>query len=152
MAKFEKVNVTAKQVGKNLNIYVGEEKFTIVGDKDKLQPYKDAIKAYLDKPTQANHKMLMVGLKPVTVETEKKVEETKTAIKVAKGKAKQAEKTTPVEEKKDKKVSKGKKNLLSKVVDSVGKGVDKVKESLTAAKSIPQTKAYAAPTKRRGEY
>lgn len=156
MAKYEKVNVIPKQVGQNLNVLVGEEKFTVTGNKEKLQPIKDVIKAYIEKPTQANYKMMMVALKPVTVETEKKIEETKKAISVAKSKAKKAEKESPVEVKDSKKKASksktAKKGLLSKVIDSVGKGVDKVKETLKEAQSIPQPKAYAAPTKRRGEY
>lgn len=88
----EKVVVSAKQIGKNLNIIVGNEKFTRVGDKEELQVVKDSIIAYNAKPTKANYEALMKQVKP---ETAKKVEEEtklKAEVKATKNKAKEEEK------------------------------------------------------------
>lgn len=87
-----KTNVTAKQIGKNLNVVVGEEKFTRVGTTDELQSVKDAAKLYNEKPTKNNMTSLMKLLRPETVKKEAEVEKVKAEVKATKKKVEAKEK------------------------------------------------------------
>lgn len=88
----EKVTVVAKQIGKNLNVVVGNEKFTRMGSKEELQVVKDAIKAYDEKPTKSNMSAMMQALRPVTTEKAKVEEKVKADIKATKKKVEAKEK------------------------------------------------------------
>lgn len=89
----EKVNVLAKQIGKNLNIVVGEEKFTRVGDKEELSAVKESINSYNTKPTKSNFEAMMKLIKPATAKKEEEEVQIKADIKATKKKVKEEETT-----------------------------------------------------------
>ena len=90
-APLEKVTVVAKQIGKNLNVVVGEEKFTRVGDKEVLTEIKEAINFYNTKPTKSNMNSLMKLLRPETVKKEAEEIKVKAEIKATKKKVEEKE-------------------------------------------------------------
>lgn len=149
-APLEKVVVSAKQIGKNLNITVGNEKFTRVGDKEELQVVKDSIIAYGAKPTKANYEAMMKQVKP---ETAKKVEEEtklKAEVKATKNKVKEKEEA----------VKEAKKNKTVRV-DDVVKEIDeklmtdeeleKMQQTINRQKAKKQVEAPVTSRPYRGE-
>ena len=76
-----KVEVTYKQVGRNLNVKIGDEVLTKVGTKEELAPIKEALVLHKEKPTVKNLKALKDLLKPKTVAKEKEREIAKANIK-----------------------------------------------------------------------
>lgn len=147
-APLEKVNVVAKQIGKNLNVTVGEEKFTRVGDKETLEQVKASIKVYVEKPTKNNFSIMMKLLKPET--TKKEVEEVKVKadIKATKKKVEEKEKET-----------KSKKTIVADVVKEIDEKLMSESElsAMQAALDRQKAKRATAPqptttaTPRRGE-
>lgn len=85
----KKSEVTFKQVGRNLNVVIDGEVITRTGNKEELTPIRELAKLVKEKPTKANIAKLVKALKPQTEAKEKKKEEIKTQVKVAKRKAKE---------------------------------------------------------------
>lgn len=94
MAK--KVEVTYKQVGRNLNVYIDGEVITKTGTKEELAPVKDALKVYLEKPLVKNLNTVKSLLKPVT--TAKKEEETRIKAEIKRTKRTASKKAAPKKE------------------------------------------------------
>lgn len=93
-----KLNLVVKQVGRNLNVVLGNEKFTRVGTSEELQVVKDLAKKYNEKPTKANLDALSKSLRPET--TKKEVEETKLKAEIKATKKKVEEEVEQVKKKK----------------------------------------------------
>ncbi len=106
MSKNKLPQISAKQVGKNLNVKVDDgtgsiEVFTLTGDKETLAPVKGKIAEYLTKPVAKLLTEIKKLLTPKTTkENEKKekaVTETKAAIKKVKNEAKLAPKVKNIQ-------------------------------------------------------
>ena len=141
-AALEKIEVSFKQVGKNLNIVLGEEKITRTGDKEELTPIKEAIKLYDSKPTKSNLQALQKLLKPVTVAKEKEVETTKAEVKLNKKKVKEEAKGIK---------TKPTKSSIEKVTVSKEES-KKVEEKLKEEKQKPVPQAAVSSYRRSGEH
>lgn len=87
-----KVEITYKQVGRNLNVNIDGEVITKVGSKEDLAPIKEALAIYKEKPLAKNLKAIKDLLKPVTVKKEKEIETAKAELKKAKRVAKNTKK------------------------------------------------------------
>lgn len=146
----------AKQVGKNLNVVIGEENYTVTGSKEELAPIKEAIKTYQEKGIKKHYTALIKLLTPKTTKEkevkEKEVSKVKADIKAEKNKVKAAPK------KKIAKVSAPKRNLLKDLEDALGSDEvteeDKVKmrKLLANAQGIVTPEPKEAPTRRSGEH
>lgn len=113
MTKFEKKEVKMAQVGRNLTVIIGGEKFTTTGDKETLTPIKDKVKAYEASPTKKLFDSLMEALMPKTTEVQKtkealaakvkgqkrKVEEVNQEIKTGKSKTNVAQVAKEIDDK-----------------------------------------------------
>ena len=84
MAITKKKTITWRQVGRNLNVKIDEEKFTKTGDKETLTPIKEAINKYEEKPTASALKTLIALLKPKTTEIKVKKEKLEENLKATK--------------------------------------------------------------------
>lgn len=136
----EKVSVIAKQVGQNLNVVIGDEKFTRKGSKEELQPIKESIKVYDEKPTKSNYEAMMKLLRPVTTKLAVKEEQVKAEVKLTKNKAKVAEREP--EAKKTKKTS------VAQVVREIDEKEFSDEELKQMELAIERQKAKKAPEAR----
>jgi hypothetical protein len=84
----------AKQVGKNLNVIVAEESYTITGSAEELAPVKEIIKTYKEKPTKSVFAKLIKLLTPKTTAVKEKIEKEETKVKSQIKVEKQKEKTS----------------------------------------------------------
>ena len=137
------------QVGQNLNITLGEKKFTIKGTKEELTPIKEAIKKYQEKPTKVNKEAMLKFVQPRTTE----VAEMKSRIK--------ADKKKTEREIKDPTISKVKatastviasieeKEYSQKELEDMERAIQKAKEKKASA---PVSKVAPETRQRRGEY
>lgn len=144
-APLEKVNIIAKQIGKNLNVVVGNEKFTRVGTKEELQVVKDVISAYDAKPTKANLEPVMIALKPVTTAKIKEEEKVKAEIKETKHKIKETSKEVKTKKTKVDDVVKeiDDKLMSDDELDKMQTALDRQKEKrATIAKPAPAACRY----------
>lgn len=143
-----RVEITARQVGKNLNVVVGNEKFTRVGDKPVLDEIKGAILTYEAKPTKSNMSTLMKLLRPETTKKEAEETQVKADIKATKKKVEEKEKET-----------KSKKTVVADVVKEIDEKMMTESElsAMQAALDRQKAKRATAPqptttaTPRRGE-
>ena len=131
MGKFEKVEVVAKQVGQNYNVVIGDKKVTIKGTTEELQPVKDAVKSYLDKPSATTLKSLEAFFK-----SEKEVK--KFLLEKAKDKVEEI-----------KKIGSTKKAVIKKASETAEeKDLKEVKQEVKRVPEPVAQKGYG----RRGEY
>ena len=93
-----KVEVTYKQVGRNLNIKIEGEVLTKTGTREELAPLKEALAIYKEKPLAKNLKALKDLLKPKSVAKEKEKEMAKAEIKRVKRVAKTKKTENPKKE------------------------------------------------------
>lgn len=127
-AKYEKIDVIAKQVGKNLNVVVGEEKFTRIGSKEELLEVKESISTYLAVPSKKAFDEMMAFIKPAT---QAKQEAIKDVAEKIKGSAK---------------------GVVTTVKEAVKKGVEKVEKVVKQVKSTPKIEPQVSRNYRIGEY
>src|SRR5437899_2362783 len=77
-----------KQIGRNLNVIIGETVYTKTGSKEALQPFKDMITEYNAKRTKKGLAAVVKALTPEATAKEEVKEqiivETKAAVKAAK--------------------------------------------------------------------
>lgn len=132
------------QVGRNLNVTLGSEKFTIQGSKEELAPVKAAVETFKDKPTKDNRKKILDLLKPRTTEVEGMKERIKADTKKVKNEAK-AEPANKEAKKKKAAVSDVVKDIEDKEytqeeLDKMQKAIDKAKEKkASTSQSEPTT-------------
>lgn len=149
MEKLPKVN-KCKQVGKNLNVVVGDTPYTLTGVKETLQPVKDAVKLYEEKGTKKNHDNLIKLLTPIS--TEKKAtkeaakEEVNTKIKATKKKV-----ALVAESPKNKLTKEVKKAATTGINLQEKENLKKLKEKAEKANQ-EAPKPVEASYRRRGEY
>lgn len=129
----EKVPVSARQIGKNLNVVVGNEKFTRMGTKEELEGVKLAIQTYDSKPTKSNYQAMINALRPETAKKEVEKEEIKAKAKLVKNDIKNSPKDTK------------KKIVVSEVVKEIDEKMMTTEELDEMQKAITRQREKIAP-------
>lgn len=145
-----KSEVTFKQYGRTLKVFVNGEEFTSTGEKTVIDNIKNLAKTSQEKPIKKNIDALLKALKPATAEKEAKKDKLKTSIKAEK-------KAAPATRGKESK-AKASLSLVDQLKAKIANGevaeaeMAELQALLPQAKKVEEVKQPKSTSHRKGEY